>query len=184
MTVTARLRGRVARPAAAQAAPAADADPFANEPGVGLVTRLIAFGVDGVIINLLAALTGALVVVALSVITVPEELKTALLAVGGAAYLLWVAGYFIVFWSTTGQTPGSRLLRMRVVAADGGRILPRRALLRFVGLTLAALPFFAGYLMILVDRRRRGLQDVLARTLVIDAPREAPPSRRPPPRVP
>jgi uncharacterized RDD family membrane protein YckC len=32
---------------------------------------------------------------------------------------------------------------------------------------LAAVPFFAGFLMILVERRRRGLQDVIARTLVV-----------------
>jgi hypothetical protein len=35
---------------------------------------------------------------------------------------------------------------------------------------LAALPLLAGYLMILFDGRRRGLQDRLARTLAVDAP--------------
>jgi hypothetical protein len=44
---------------------------------------------------------------------------------------------------------------------------------------LAALPLFAGYLMILVDDRRRGLQDRMARTVVIEQPREEPAGRRP-----
>ena len=35
---------------------------------------------------------------------------------------------------------------------------------------LAAIPFFAGFLLILVDDRRRGLQDMLAGTTVIYAP--------------
>jgi uncharacterized RDD family membrane protein YckC len=35
---------------------------------------------------------------------------------------------------------------------------------------LAALPLFAGYLLILFDRKRRGFQDRLARTVVIEAP--------------
>jgi len=62
-------------------------------------------------------------------------------------------------------------MRIRVQPASGGRMRPRRALLRFVGLTLAALPLFAGFLLILVDDRRRGLQDVLARTVVVEDPR-------------
>jgi len=184
MSVTARLRGRVAPPDAAAAAPAAVARPYADEPGVGLITRLIAFGIDAAIINLLAAISAALVVVALSVITVPHDLDAVLLAIGGAAYIIWIAAYFVTFWTATGQTPGGRLLRLRVVAMGGERLIPRRALLRFIGLTLAALPFFAGYFMIVFTRQRRGLQDVLARTLVIDAPRDPPPSRRPPRRVP
>ena len=91
---------------------------------------------------------------------------------GGVAYLLWGIGYFVTFWSTTGQTPGNRVFRIRVRGAHGEeRLLPRRALLRFVGLTLAAIPLFAGFLIILVDDRRRGLQDRLARTVVVDAER-------------
>jgi uncharacterized RDD family membrane protein YckC len=38
---------------------------------------------------------------------------------------------------------------------------------RCIGLLLAALPLFAGYLLILFDRRRRGFQDRLARTVVV-----------------
>jgi L-ascorbate metabolism protein UlaG (beta-lactamase superfamily) len=34
-------------------------------------------------------------------------------------------------------------------------------LVRFLGLTLAVLPLFAGFLLILVDDRRRGLHDVV-----------------------
>ena len=63
---------------------------------------------------------------------------------------------------------------IRVEPSTGGRLPPRRALLRFVGLTLAALPLFAGFLMILVDDRRRGLQDRIARTVVVEAADETP----------
>jgi hypothetical protein len=47
--------------------------------------------------------------------------------------------------------------------------------LRFGALVLAALPLFAGFLPILVDARRRGLQDMLAHTVVV----RAPPTMRP-----
>ncbi len=38
-----------------------------------------------------------------------------------------------------------------------------------VGMLVAALPLFAGYALIVFDSRRRGLQDRLARTAVVDA---------------
>jgi uncharacterized RDD family membrane protein YckC len=149
-------------------APALDA----STAYVGLVTRALAFAIDAAIINAVAILTAAVVTLTFSIVTIPEELRTAAAVVGGVLYVLWLVGYFVVFWSTTGQTPGSRVLRIRVRAAAGGRLLPRRALLRFIGLTLAAIPFFAGFLMILVDDRRRGLQDRIARTVVVEDARD------------
>jgi uncharacterized RDD family membrane protein YckC len=138
------------------------------KPYVGLVTRALAFALDAALINAVALLTAAVLFLAGSIVNVPEDLEKFAIAAGGALYVLWVVGYFVTFWSTTGQTPGSRALHIRVRPAQGERLLPRRALLRFVGLTLAAIPLFAGFLLILVDDRRRGLQDRLARTVVID----------------
>ena len=135
---------------------------------VGLVTRAIAFAIDAALINVVAILTAAVVGLAFSIVTIPEELRTVAVAVGGVLYLLWTVGYFVTFWTTTGQTPGCRALRIRVRPQAGERLKPRRALLRFVGLTLAAIPLFAGFLLILVDDRRRGLQDMIARTVVVE----------------
>jgi uncharacterized RDD family membrane protein YckC len=137
----------------------------------GLVTRALAFAVDAAIINLIGLLVGVVVGLALSVLTIHDSLKVVLVACGGVAFILWSVAYFVVFWSTTGQTPGNRLMQIRVRGEDGGRLKPRRALLRFGGLLLAALPLFAGFLPILVDDRRRGLHDMLARTVVVGAPR-------------
>jgi hypothetical protein len=56
------------------------------------------------------------------------------------------------------------------VARKGDKLKPRRAAVRAIGLVLAAIPLFAGYLPIAFGRKRRGLQDYLARTIVLDAP--------------
>ncbi|HEX7297621.1 MAG TPA: RDD family protein [Solirubrobacteraceae bacterium] len=168
MSITAlRLRKRAPASAAAARDDVVDAAP--SQQYVGLVTRAIAFALDAALINAIAILTTAVVTLTFSVVTVPQDVRTAAVAIGGAAYLLWSVGYFVVFWAATGQTPGSRALHIRVRAASGGRLPPRRALVRFVGLTLAALPLFAGFLLILIDDRRRGLHDVLARTVVVEA---------------
>ena len=151
------------------AAPAAVAT--ARPEYQGLVTRAIAFALDAALINVVAIVVGAAVGLTLSVLSVPSEVETVLLGIGGAAYLLWSVLYFVTFWSTTGQTPGDRLLGVRVCRADDGGVLrPVRALVRLAALTLAAIPLFAGFLPILVDNRRRGVHDMLAGTVVVGAP--------------
>jgi uncharacterized RDD family membrane protein YckC len=136
---------------------------------VGLVTRALAFAVDAAVINLVAVLTTAVVGLALSVLSLPGDVTDVLVVLGGGVYVLWSVGYFVGFWSTTGQTPGARAFRFQVRTAALGPLRPRRALLRFAALVLAALPLFAGLLPILVDGRRRGLHDMLARTVVIES---------------
>jgi uncharacterized RDD family membrane protein YckC len=180
VSFAARFHRRAAAPAAVVPAVAAAPDVVvAPAAYVGLVTRAIAFGLDAALINVVAILTAAVVGLTFSIVSIPHELKTIAIAAGGVLYVLWIVGYFVTFWSTTGQTPGNRMLRIRVRAVGGERLLPRRSLLRFVGLTLAALPLFLGFLIILIDDRRRGLQDRLARTVVVEDPREELVTRRP-----
>jgi uncharacterized RDD family membrane protein YckC len=137
----------------------------------GLVTRGIAFAIDAAVIDLVAIVVAGGVALALSVLSVPKDsLDMVLLATGGALFLAWSVGYFVTFWSTTGQTPGSRLMRIRVCADDGGVLRPGRAAYRFACLILAAIPLLAGFLPILCDERRRGLHDMLAGTVVVEAP--------------
>ena len=136
----------------------------------GLVTRGIAFVLDAALINLVALVVGIAAALILSILSLPESLNPALGALGALSFVVWTVAYFTLFWASTGQTPGNRVMEIRVVTADGGMLKPRRALFRFGALVLAALPFFLGFLPILLNERRRGLQDMLARTVVVDAP--------------
>ena len=137
----------------------------------GLITRTIAYVLDGAVINLVALVVGAAAALALSIFHLPGAVETAVAAVLAVAYFVFVVAYFVAFWSTTGQTVGSRIMRIRVIDAHGAsRLKPRRALVRVAGLVLATIPLFAGFFMMLWDGRRRCLQDHLARTLVVHAP--------------
>ena len=137
---------------------------------VGLITRGIAFALDAAVINLIALVVAVGAALIVSIFHFGSDLKTVIAVVGAVAYILWSIGYFAGFWSTTGQTPGCRAMQCRVVTADGRGLGLRRALVRCVGVVLAALPLFAGFLLIPFDRRRRGFQDRFAATLVIEAP--------------
>ncbi len=91
----------------------------AAEPAYeGLVTRAIAFCIDAAIINGVAIVVAAGISLALSVLSVSGWEEDVLLALGGTAFVLWAVGYFVTFWSSTGQTPGSRVMRVRVCRAD------------------------------------------------------------------
>ena len=149
----------------------------------GLVTRGIAFAMDAAVVNLVGVVAAAAAALIVSVLALPESLDTVLVALGAWLFLLWSAAYFVIFWSSTGQTLGNRVMRIRVVRAkDGGALRPRRALLRLIGVVLAALPLFLGFLPILISERRRGLQDVIGGTVVVGVA-EAPPAEDPASRV-
>jgi uncharacterized RDD family membrane protein YckC len=134
----------------------------------GLATRTLAFALDAAIINAVAWAVAAIFALCLSLLELPSDVETVLTAVGAVIALGWSVAYFAYFWSATGQTPGDRTLGLQVLQADTGEP-PHlgRALLRVPALLLSAIPFLAGFLMILVDSRRRALHDHLVGTVVI-----------------
>jgi uncharacterized RDD family membrane protein YckC len=64
------------------------------------------------------------------------------------------------------------LLRLRIRDASGRPPSPARAILRVLGTWISIVPFFAGYLPVLFDARRRGLPDLLAGTEVVYSDRD------------
>jgi len=132
----------------------------------GLASRGLAFAVDltlaqvvfligSALVGLVAALVGGLR---------PAWLFEALAAAG---WFLVVGAYFAFFWTVAGQTPGMRLVHLRVIDHFGEPPRLLRSIVRFAALIVAIIPLFAGLLPILFDKRRRGLQDFVARTFVV-----------------
>ena len=156
------------------AAPATGAEAASAEPRyIGIVARTLGFTVDAMLILAAALIVGFAAWVIVAVAHLPDSWKSAMVIVAGIVFALWAMVYFVAFWTTTGQTPGARLLQFRVVPRKGDELKPRRAIVRAIGLVLAAIPLFAGYLPIAIGRKRRGLQDYLARTMVVDAPQQS-----------
>jgi uncharacterized RDD family membrane protein YckC len=169
--------GHAAAAARAQAAAAERTHPAVAaappEPYAGLVTRAIAFAIDAAIVNGTGALVGIVIGLALSIVNVPDTVRNILLVLGGVAFVVWTFAYFVAFWSGTGQTPGMRVMRIRVRRCLTDEPLPVRwAIVRLVGLFLAAIPLLLGFLPILLNERRRGLQDLLGRSVVVHQPDE------------
>ena len=132
----------------------------------GIATRAIALAVDAAVtLVLFMSVVGITALVASLVGGLrPEWLVGALLASG---WMLIAGTYFVIFWSSAGQTPGMRLLRVRVHGPAGDPPSIGRSLVRVVGLVLAIVPMFAGFIPVLFSKRRRGLPDFLAGTVVV-----------------
>ena len=84
--------------------------------------------------------------------------------------------YFFIFHATRGQTPGQRLLGMRVVDGWGERPSVPRALWRTAACWVSLLGGGLGFLWAAFDREKRALHDWLAGTYVIavERPRAEP----------
>jgi len=132
----------------------------------GIASRGLALGVDATVVAVVSLLLGGAVGVVAALVgdIRPPALAAALLGAGGA---MVAVGYFTLFWSTAGQTPGMRLagVRVRGPGSDGG-LTARRAFVRTIGLALAIIPCFLSFLPAVFDSRRRALPDYLANTVV------------------
>jgi uncharacterized RDD family membrane protein YckC len=123
------------------------------------------------------------VLLVMSVFAISSNHNKVLIVLGSVLFAVWAISYFAVFWTTTGQTVGSRVMQIRVTRCDGARLKPRHALVRLAGMVIS-LPLFWGYIPILTSARRRGVFDVMAGTVVgVLAPLPVT-HLHPPPRVP
>jgi uncharacterized RDD family membrane protein YckC len=135
-------------------------------PYAGLATRGVALAVDAALVTMIFLTGTAVIGLVVSLVWNPRPASIVGTVIAVAGLLVEVA-YFTGFWSTAGQTPGMRLLHLRVVDGAGSAPGLGRSLIRLLGLTVAILLLFTGFLPVLVDDRRRALQDFLAGTVVV-----------------
>jgi uncharacterized RDD family membrane protein YckC len=134
----------------------------------GFATRVLAFAVDLLIIDVGALVVGGALAWGANVLGVELNPSGPVIAgLAAASWIFLVSNYLVLFWCLTGQTPGMRFMGIRVTDRRGAPPGFVRSLRRLAGMYLSVLLLGAGFLLILVDDRRRGLHDRLAGTLVI-----------------
>lgn len=85
----------------------------------------------------------------------------------------WAAAYFSVFTARwRGQTPGKRLLGIRVVKLDGNSLNLWESFGRYGGYGAGLATGLLGFIQIYWDPNRQAIQDKISETLVIDLRRE------------
>ncbi len=148
----------------------------------GFVSRLTAFVIDILIISgINLAITAIAHLVAGFfgldfLFSDPNEYTTdwmytikfiALMALLFTSFLVFVL-YPILFWTTVGQTPGKRLMGLRIVTEDNSRRIHfGMAAKRYLGYWISGLSLFLGFIWVLVDDNRQAWHDKFANTYVI-----------------
>ncbi|WP_440991010.1 RDD family protein [Haloarchaeobius baliensis] len=124
------------------------------DPAEAIPKRVLAFGVDWLVLSLVSVLVWFLFWLARPLLTAGGSGDQGSFATGWIIlYILLVLArwavigavsltYFTLFQTRSGQTPGMKLLDITVVGEDGSSVSVRQALVRNV-ILLAPLPFMA-----------------------------------------
>jgi uncharacterized RDD family membrane protein YckC len=133
----------------------------------GPVSRLGALALDLFIISSTFALLWAGVAYLFDVLFGGSDNGTSAGWLGAVCLVVYAFCYFWLSQAITGRTVSQALFGLKVVRTDGSPLKPGAAAIRTVVLPFSFLLFGIGALMALVDRRRRALQDVAARSAVV-----------------
>jgi uncharacterized RDD family membrane protein YckC len=135
----------------------------------GIVTRLAAFGIDVLVAATLFTLGGNVVEYLLSSLLGEDMSLRDAPVVTVVALAVWLLVYFAYPIAVGGRTLGMAAVGLEVVTTDGKPVGAGRAVLRTIFIPLSLILLGIGALMILIDRRRRALHDLIAGTAVVYA---------------
>lgn len=142
----------------------------------GMGSRFIAALIDTTIIVILQVVANLLVILVLtyssaaSFVENLRSLESWVIALVGLISFLFLWGYYIFFemlWN--GQTPGKKLINLRVIRGDGTPITLAESIIRNLVRLVDFLPAFYGIgtVAVFINRQSRRLGDLAAGTLVI-----------------
>jgi uncharacterized RDD family membrane protein YckC len=144
----------------------------------GVVTRLLAFAADAVIVWVGFLLMALAVGFVISIFTSFENRASGLTALGLVVFAMWA---FFYYWSSltiAGKTIGMAIVGLRVLTRDGEVLPSRRAAVRTFVEPFSFLFFGLGFIGILISPERRALHDAAAGSVVVydwgDRPAEMP----------
>ena len=158
-----------------------DKQPFntGSAKPAGFFSRLMAFMLDIFLLTFLGLMSGVVIFLVLrffrikqildfikSLLGVEDQIGQFIGLISPVLFLM-VLIYFVFFWTLVGYTPGKALLGLRITRQDGRPLSVGRALLRYLGYWVSAIPLFLGFIWILLDRKHEGWHDKLSNTHVV-----------------
>lgn len=160
---------------------------YAPQPAIaygGFLIRFVAYLIDSLIIGVPMGILFFVLAIA-GVLASPASPSAAPPPPGGTSYgafylnppaigvfylfvVIVAAAYFTYFWGTNGSTLGMSLFKLRVVDANSGQPIGiGRAVVRYIGLIVAAFPCWVGLIWAAFDARAQGWHDKIASTVVL-----------------
>jgi len=154
-----------------------DIDSLEQQPvrPAGFFIRLLAYGIDSMILGLLTLVLTVFAYVILErggtpVSSNPEDLMSWFWLLFILPNTALTCLYFIYFHAVTGQTVGKLVCGLHVVTVSGCRSLGwGRSIIRCGGYFLSSL-MYLGFVWILFNSKKRGWHDYLAGSMVVYGP--------------
>jgi len=135
---------------------------------IGFGRRFAAYLVDGIVLWIIQfgiMIFAGILIGALSAANKDAAVSLNLLL--NCLSFLISAGYFVIFWATTGQTLGKMALGIKVISTDGTPVSWGKAILRYIGYIVSGLVFSLGFIWVAFDAKRQGWHDKIASTYVV-----------------
>lgn len=126
-----------------------------------LIKRIAAHFIDSIILYIIFIILIELMGEGMLIISIGDFLDYHL-------SIVMVLFYYIVSESTTQATLGKHVMKLKICMADGQEINVGTAILRNLGKIVSVLILMIGFMMIFWDKKRQGLHDKIANTLVIN----------------
>jgi uncharacterized RDD family membrane protein YckC len=141
-------------------------------PRAGFGKRFLASLVDALILGVVGSLIGKIFGQDVFKSTTVEGTASVSYSIGGAAagisVLINLAYYTFFEGGASGQTLGKKLLGIRVIDfKNGGAIGYGRALIRYIGRIVSAIPCLLGYFWMLWDKEKQTWHDKFATSIVV-----------------
>lgn len=146
-------------------------------PAAGLARRLASLLYDAFLVAAIWMLLGFIMQMIVGPDTnqlIDGQVQTDPL-LGNILFALMVAscsGFFVFFWSRSGQTAGMIAWRIKTVNEQGGLINARQGILRFILAWPSFFCFGLGYLWLYIDKNGAAAHDRLSNTKVVLIPKK------------
>jgi uncharacterized RDD family membrane protein YckC len=127
----------------------------ANYELAGLGTRLIALIIDGFVLGIISWVIGLVLG------------DTATGGIGG--FIIGVAYQWYFLTQQNGQTPGKKLMGIRVIKVNGQPLQGADAVIRYIGYYINSIVIMIGWVWAIFDENNQGWHDKLAGTYVVRA---------------
>ena len=120
----------------------------------GFGARFVGLLIDGVILGVIGWVINTV-------------FQNSMPALGSVLGLVVNVGYFVYFFTSTGQTPGAKVMGIKVIDGNGGLLSVGSAVVRVIGSWVSTIILFIGYLMMLWDGKKQTLHDKMAGSYVV-----------------
>lgn len=130
--------------------------------------RLFAFGVDAALLVLINIAVGF--VSGRNILTLPSGLNVQAIVFRVFQPMFIAAISTVTVWILwNGQTPGMRLMHIRIVKTNGTRMDIVTAVIRYFGFIISGLAANLGHVWMIFDQKGQTWQDKMANTYVVDS---------------